>query len=437
LAEHDRTKARGKLPISRHPLFPATIALWFGALFGLGSLAIRPSALDSLAQKFHLGALGAIFEPPVDTAGRIAIVVAMAAIGAFIGLTMARRIVAPKGPSQAAAPQPVAQPELSDAESTLWSELKSRRREIEGDAEQPVGELPAEAPVLEREPQVLDVAAIEIEHFDGQPAEAEAWSQETAAEDEPFPPEAEDWLAPSEPIAETFAAEPAPADEEPAEPQETAAERIAGSDLADLSHVELLERLALSMQQRSERMAAAAQVASADDLTCEVLPDHEPVSETTQVHASWEPHVADVRADRHDAVTAVAAEPFAVTESSPTTAMIPAALLADNPSDESDEIEDEVLAEGYSSLLGLGRPTSPRPFVRVQQPAAVESEPAVVFPGHAERRSVPRPASEAAAPDHRPLAAPAVTEALPQDPADTEKALRDALAALQRMSGAA
>src|SRR5690348_7996627 len=49
LAEHDRTKARGKLPISRHPLFPATVALWFGALFGLGSLAIRPSALDSLA----------------------------------------------------------------------------------------------------------------------------------------------------------------------------------------------------------------------------------------------------------------------------------------------------------------------------------------------------------------------------------------------------
>jgi hypothetical protein len=74
--------------------------------------------------------------------------------------------------------------------------------------------------------------------------------------------------------------------------------------------------------------------------------------------------------------------------------------------------------------------------VRVQQPA-VENEPMVVFPGHAERRNVQRPAGETAASEHRPFAAPGVSEALPQDPADTEKALREALAALQRMSGAA
>ena len=47
MAKQKRKQAPAK-PITTHQLFPAVVALWFGALFGLGSLAVRPSLLESL-----------------------------------------------------------------------------------------------------------------------------------------------------------------------------------------------------------------------------------------------------------------------------------------------------------------------------------------------------------------------------------------------------
>jgi hypothetical protein len=135
--------------------------------------------------------------------------------------------------------------------------------------------------------------------------------------------------------------------------------------------------------------------------------------------------------------------------------------------------EPDVLEEGYSSLLDLVRPAAVRSeFVRIEEPQDdnYEIEPVVLFPGHTARpgqRFAP-PGTVAAAPiaDESVAAVPAAPEpeapalrrfdppgrvAAPsgeastvvpasparQDPEEAQRALRSALATLQRMSGAA
>lgn len=130
--------------------------------------------------------------------------------------------------------------------------------------------------------------------------------------------------------------------------------------------------------------------------------------------------------------------------------------------DEDDDSDEQLaLDENYSSLLEMGNPFRQREeFVRIDEPEAEDDdiEPAVVFP--AQEMPVPQPeavdAAEAwdeddaidAAPVHeRPFDAPRGHQPAPntaparprpaRDAAETERALRSALANLQRMSGAA
>jgi hypothetical protein len=122
---------------------------------------------------------------------------------------------------------------------------------------------------------------------------------------------------------------------------------------------------------------------------------------------------------------------------------------------EPDESADESLVdESFSSLLGLGRAPLRQPLVRVEEPEeeVPDIEPVVVFPGHGSRPfagpapAEPESAPPSFAPGSRPFDAPkaapvATPRAMPavsrQDPEETERALRAALATLQRMSGAA
>jgi hypothetical protein len=118
---------------------------------------------------------------------------------------------------------------------------------------------------------------------------------------------------------------------------------------------------------------------------------------------------------------------------------------------ETEEDEDDALAEAdesYSSLLEMNNPFRAREeFVRVDEPEVEdeEIEPAVVFPGQeasvgeaaapvsaARPFDAPRQAGNQPAPSTAPARPRAVT-----DPAETDRALRSALANLQRMSGAA
>ncbi|MCR2832476.1 hypothetical protein [Parerythrobacter lacustris] len=133
---------------------------------------------------------------------------------------------------------------------------------------------------------------------------------------------------------------------------------------------------------------------------------------------------------------------------------------AGQPLRAADEVpaEDEYESEhgSYPSLLSMkGRFGSPQPFVRIEdEESAAVQEPVVVFPGQENRRA--EPASDgpsrdalstptwppAVATTMRPFDAPSegsVAGARPASPAnagETERALREALEKLQRMSGA-
>jgi hypothetical protein len=185
LAEQSRKKARGKPPIHRHPLFPAIVALWFGALFAV---------------------VGLLVAAPFGSAVRIGLLLAMTAIGGLLGTRVAHRLA---GDGPANEPGPAAPDDAG--ESPLWSELKSRRRALAAE---------------ERPPEILDVAGVDGPSSD-KPGERDA---------EPVPDEP----GTDAPVA-----------------ADSAADRIASADLDELSHVELLERLALSMQRRNHLIAAA------------------------------------------------------------------------------------------------------------------------------------------------------------------------------------
>jgi hypothetical protein len=322
LAEQIRKKARGKQPISRHPLFPAIVALWFAALFAVASLA---------------------FAPPLGTALRVALVLAAAAVGGLLGARIARRLSGPHAPAAIAGTGETAAD--GDGETPLWSELKTHRRALATGGHEAEADLPEPAPITERPPEILHLANVDTAGFEtGAPAPAEP--PQDGRTDDPAPP--------AETASHAAAGEPAPHEEAAAvpAPAPTAAERIAAADLDALSHVELLERLALSMQRRNHRVTAAIEA---------------------------------MRAEASDA---------------------------------------------ERGLSGAQRPADG---------GAHAAE--VVFPAQAARRSAQRaPASPAPAPtqdpDLRPFDAPGAA-AGPQSAEDTEKALRTALAALQRMSGTA
>jgi hypothetical protein len=83
-------------PVTQHQLFPAVVALWFGALFGLGSLAVRPSLLEELVIKSRIDLLVPAAAPPLGMTARMVIALAMAALGAIIGTAIAQRLARPK-----------------------------------------------------------------------------------------------------------------------------------------------------------------------------------------------------------------------------------------------------------------------------------------------------------------------------------------------------
>ncbi len=129
-----------------------------------------------------------------------------------------------------------------------------------------------------------------------------------------------------------------------------------------------------------------------------------------------------------------------------------------NESDDAAEQGDDADSGAYSSLLAMKSPfASGEEFVRVEDDEHFDGppEPEVVFPG-AERRAAPAvdgptrdPAMETVAdtaevPAARPFDAPSESPAngpakqpVAANPGDTERALREALEKLQRMSGAA
>ena len=95
MSSQKRKPANAK-PITSNPLFPAVVALWFGALFGLGSLAVRPSLLENLVLKSHIDLIVPAAAPPLGITARILVALVLAALGAVLGILLARRLARPK-----------------------------------------------------------------------------------------------------------------------------------------------------------------------------------------------------------------------------------------------------------------------------------------------------------------------------------------------------
>ena len=92
---NQKRKPANAQPISAHPLFPAVVALWFGALFGLGSLAVRPSLLENLVLQSHIDLVIPAAAPPLGITARILLALVMAALGAVLGILLSRRLTRP------------------------------------------------------------------------------------------------------------------------------------------------------------------------------------------------------------------------------------------------------------------------------------------------------------------------------------------------------
>jgi hypothetical protein len=105
-----------------------------------------------------------------------------------------------------------------------------------------------------------------------------------------------------------------------------------------------------------------------------------------------------------------------------------------------DELEDE---PDFASLLALRNPfheQKPQVFVRIEDEPEMDDaigETAVVFPSEMAPRPVAAPAAAPAPFAPAPSTAPSMAASIPANSAENERALREALLSLQRMSGTA
>jgi hypothetical protein len=294
------------------------------------------------------------------------------------------------------------------------------------------------------------------------------WGEDAADEDAADPlPFAAPSLRRSEPAAYDEE-EPAYIEDEhfdePAAPQlsvieasDQAEEPQDGRPLEELGLVQLAARLGASLNKRKAQLAAREPVLQA------ALP---PLAGADRFEAAEAEDAARAIADFFG--SAEAAAPVAKAESIDTAPAVPAPLRAVSldafdeidedafeaslslplagvssyaePADEepSSEFDESDADDGeYSSLLAMKNPFArQQEFVRIEEPEEAEEafEPTVTFPAPA-----PEARSDAMArPFDPPRKAPhSATSAIARDPSDAERSLRDALATLQRMSGAA
>lgn len=429
MARHQGKASTGR-PVTQHQLFPAVVALWFGALLGLGSLVLRPSLIEALVIMGRIDLIVPAAAPPLGITARTILALGMASLGALIGTLIARRLAragsAKHGPAASRAgaeEQPFAGQDAPTAEpghtETATVPLRRRALAIEPDE---AAFVPLEfAPLPGAAPQILDIEAIkaDMRGFDG-PAAAypsepprQAFGQRLKAARElalatpdqlleiKHPAEAEAasagpeerqafGLAPSNPAADKpqqisgeasqAAVSPAAASSDDAAPRPS---------LASLEMAELVTRLAESMQRRRAVRAAAGSAA-------EAAPGIEQSAALT----------ADPRPAAFDPLDLMGFE---------------------------EPAEAEAIPEGdYGSLLRISQAASRAGMARIGEgeSSSPDIEPVVIFPGQAPHRDQP---TGVATRDE--AEGGGASSILASDSAD--QALRAALANLQRMSGAA
>ena len=378
-AESYSVKRSGaKAPVSAHPAFPAIVALWFAALLGLGSLILPVALIERLVAVTGVASLVPSAAPPLGFTARVSIALGGAIAGALIGLALAHRVA--RTASREGEPR-----RFFEASEMLIS------------ADEPGEKGPETGPGTEMRPEsgpeATEDAGFEAET--GEPAP-------DASDPLPFaaPPLHQD--------------EPADADDEvsgePAAPQLSVIETPARAEepqdarpLDELGLVQLAARLGASLEKRKAQLAARRRPAFPAALA--------PLAEADLLETAEAEDAARAIADFFGSPEAAAslAKPAASEPASDIPASPPPASVSnhteygvENSSPEFDRYDTD--DDEYGSLLAMKNPFArQQEFVRAEEP---------------EDSSVTEPAA-------------------PRDPAAAERRLRDALATLQRMSGAA
>lgn len=202
------------------------VALWFAALFGLGSLAIRPALIESLVLATGIERAIPAVAPPLDLIARAVIAMALAIAGGLVGLILScmMRGFAPR--RRDPQPQPFPQPRRPFSAQEL-AEVSFDEPES-GQPDKNVTPPVDATPPRKRPPQV-DLTELQ---------------RALLSEKLPRPV----LVPPPEPATVTINLPVEPDDLQPTPPLGKAAQRLLAADLATLSPVELVERLGLSMQ---------------------------------------------------------------------------------------------------------------------------------------------------------------------------------------------
>ncbi len=470
------TTKRSSRPIAAHRLFPVMTALWCAALLGLVCAILPADVLGRIVAATGLPHLIAAAAPPLGFTARVLSTVAMAGLGALLGLLVGLRLAArhrlPEGvaPPQAAprretdatrgaadAPRvrardahPDAPPRrplvvsddmIDDAETQILDDAPVFGRRLAVDAgfdpfaiyESDAAEAAPFAPpafladALAREPVADGVeeiatpdlaepasAVIEIEPEIVEPAIVV--ETPAAIAPEPIEDETAHDQAEVEPAAPIASAPPAPSlfATAGALPEEGARTVLARADVDGMGLVQLVERLALAIAEHRAALDVAVQESGE---ASDAVSTASPASDAAPVM----PAPSTMLEMRQPA----AAGSAAVVE-------LPRLLRPISAVDTTGEPE-AALEDRYSSLLDMAA------AVRRIDTARATRQPVVMFPGTA-RDGVVRDAIGAAERPHL-AAVPSRRDAgdeadagEPRDAERTEQALRDALATLQRMT---
>lgn len=254
-------------PLSTHRLFPAVVAIWFAALFGLGCAVLPASLIEAAIGATGLSAILPAAAPPLGFTAQALLAVAAAAFGALCGFVLARKVAAaqgairpahedarrpaaPRGREKPGARRPLSiKDELDDeplfAPSFVADEAPAgRRRSL-----LPADELPPEPETLfdyaaVHEPFSADEPSIADPLPIAGPVAVEEVQPEDFHDSRPRA-EASDPLPVDVPEPEEAAAEPAtPAGILPSDPR---------ADVAQMGIVQLTERLGHALQGRLDR----------------------------------------------------------------------------------------------------------------------------------------------------------------------------------------
>ena len=454
-------RSHRKAPLSRHPLFPAIVAGWFGALMGIGGLAVRTTVLENMVLALRIDRLVPAAVPPLGLTARVLLTLALMVAGAMFGYALAKllaRAARVRNDEPASAPgivvapsaeaQPRSEPDAGTEDDDDLARLAAARALPQRRRALTLEELPEPAPLALAErtgPSILNVGDLNaispiIDNAAPQPGvHAGAVSREqvppalkpSGTTDDGLRPPPLSSLGIAQ-LVERFALALASAQvRQPHAPADHAAQPSLQVDapeppapehfIDDSQHYQQAQAAAGG---RDFAMPSALSGAGAvpsewldeaeEEATLEsLLPPKQPVTndpfktaiaalsrQTADEDARWTvPEIDESTAEQDDFEEAGTEEP------------------------------DEAAADDdapFSSLLDM-KPSSRQPapldsLVRIEADVAVDvAEPIVVFPG----QSVP------------PQAVPARLPGAPfgASPVATETALREALSALQRMSG--